>query len=96
MQQNSVHRALLYGLVGVCVVSAVFGYRQTVQTRPQRMRQWVALRLEVEPRPQPAFFQLLENYERGDRKARPPVVKRRLLPLPWLARWQGQNGEVCP
>ncbi len=60
-QQSSVHAALIYGLMGVCVVSVVFGYRQTVQTRPQRMKQWVALRLEVEPRPQPAFFKLLER-----------------------------------
>jgi hypothetical protein len=55
------------------------------------MKQWVALRLEVEPRSQPAFFKLLEEHERGDRLARPPIVKMRFPSLPLLARWQGQR-----
>jgi hypothetical protein len=90
-QQSSVHPALIYGLVGVCVVSAVFGYRRTVHTRPQRMKQWVALRLEVEPRPQPDFFKLLEEDERDDRLARSPIAQKRFPSLPLLARWQGQR-----
>ncbi|MCS6863025.1 MAG: hypothetical protein NZT92_22195 [Abditibacteriales bacterium] len=88
-QKDSGQAALIYGMIGVCVVSAVFGYWRAVQTRPERIREWVALHLnlEVEPRPQPAFFQLLKGYQRDERHTRPPGVEKRDPLLPSIASW---------
>ncbi len=76
-QQNAVSPVFIYSLIIVCMVSVIYGYRQTTQTRPQRMKEWVALRLQPEPKPQPAFYKLLEEYQRNGRQARGPAVKRR-------------------
>jgi hypothetical protein len=85
MQQKSIHPAFVYGLVGVCAVSILFGHQQATQTRPERMKQWQALSLDVAPPPLPAFCKRLNQYPAALGPAHVKATERQPSRSPLLA-----------